>query len=122
MGTSGWTWREQAQLESSQTWSGANTFNGRVVVAAPAAAPFTLSSVNPCIQFNETDTASNYTMVADGGNWRMNLNNTGGANIINYDRAKNDLTLTSGSIVISGNAAGTSANVSTGGFRGIEPV
>lgn len=121
MGTSGWTWREQAQLESSQTWSGANTFNGRVVVAAPAAAPFTLSSVNPCIQFNETDTASNYTMVADGGNWRMNLNNTGGANIINYDRAKNDLTLTSGSIVISGNAAGTSANVSTGGFRGIEP-
>ncbi|HFZ2060988.1 TPA: pyocin knob domain-containing S74 family peptidase [Enterobacter cloacae] len=121
MGTSGWAWREQAQLESSQTWSGANTFNGRVVVAAPAAAPFTLSSVNPCIQFNETDTASNYTMVADGGNWRMNLNNTGGANIINYDRAKNDLTLTSGSIVISGNAAGTSANVSTGGFRGIEP-
>ncbi|ENC1132678.1 tail fiber domain-containing protein [Escherichia coli] len=120
-GANGWAWREQAQLESSQTWSGANTFNGRVVVAAPAAAPFTLSSVNPCIQFNETDTASNYTMVADGGNWRMNLNNTGGANIINYDRAKNDLTLTSGSIVISGNAAGTSANVSTGGFRGIEP-
>lgn len=59
---------------------------GTIQVDAPAANPLLLKSANPCIKFEETDApsggASSYFLVMDGGNIRMQENNTGSGDTV----------------------------------------
>lgn len=107
MGTLGWTWREQAQLESNQTFTGGNTFNGTTefkgdILATGyfinnASNPMSIRSINPTLSFVETDSSpanSSYMFVADGGNFRFNRDNTGGVAVFDYNRPANRISFT----------------------------
>ncbi|HHA1271499.1 TPA: tail fiber domain-containing protein [Enterobacter mori] len=102
MGTLGWTWREQAQLESNQTFTGSNTFNGKTNVNGDitftgyidntASNPMAIRSTNPTLSFVESDASNSaYMFVADGGNFRLNRDNTGGVALFNYTRSNNNM-------------------------------
>lgn len=155
MGSLGWVWREQAQLESNQAFTGSNTFNGTTefkgdILATGyfinnASNPMAIRSVNPTLSFVETDSSnSSYMFVADGGSFRLNRDNTGGVAVFDYNRSSNRLSFTgvntalgtttcgslntsadanigASSIIIKSAAATTSAGVSSGGYRAIEP-
>ena len=73
--------RENLGLGSSSTVK-----FGTIQVDAPAANPLLLKSANPCIKFEETDApsggASSYFLVMDGGNIRMQENNTGSGDTV----------------------------------------
>ncbi|MEG5884536.1 pyocin knob domain-containing S74 family peptidase [Enterobacter ludwigii] len=139
MGTSGWAWREQAQLESNQTFTGSNTFNGDSLftgyITNTASNPLAIRSINPTLSFVETDSSpanSSYMFVADGGNFRLNRDNTGGTQIFGYTRSSNtssfgthvaisgDLQTGASAIRIPSAALSTSDGVATGGYRAIE--
>lgn len=99
MGTSGWNWREKPYLDSAnpQTWTGYNDFHGETLftgyVTNTAANPFAIRSANPTMSFVESDSSNSaYMFVGDGGNFRLNRDNTGGVSIFEYKRSANSLT------------------------------
>lgn len=60
--------------------------HGNVQLESSAANPLLLKSINPCIKFEETDPreggASSYYLVMDGGNIRMQENDTGSGDTV----------------------------------------
>lgn len=124
MGSLGWTWREQAQLESNQTFTGSNTFNGKTNVNGDitftgyidntASNPMAIRSTNPTLSFVESDSSNSaYMFVADGGNFRLNRDNTGGVALYNYTRSSNTLSF-AGVNALFGSA--TAQSVTSGGL------
>ena len=94
--TVGWNTVVNANL--ANTFSGSNTFNGDTLfsgyITNSAANPVAIRSANPTLSFVETDSSpanSSYMFVADGGNFRLNRDNTGGVQIIGYTRSTNGL-------------------------------
>lgn len=85
-------WKSAAMLELDNRFTGRNTFLGDILCSA--ANPLTLTSANPTLSFVESDVDnSTYMFVADGGGFRLNRDNTGGAEIFNYSRSQNNLKL-----------------------------
>lgn len=88
---------------------------GTIQIDAPAANPLLLKSASPCIKFEETDpregSASSYYLVMDGGNIRMQEDNTGnGYGVFNYSSTSKRITLphiSASSISVSGEVEST---------------
>ena len=71
---------------------------GTIQIDAPAANPLLLKSANPCIRLEETDApagrAKAFVLVMDGGNIRMQENDTGtGDEVYSYDSSNNTMKL-----------------------------
>lgn len=71
---------------------------GTIQIDAPAANPLLLKSANPCIRLEETDApagrAKAFVLVMDGGNIRMQENDTGtGDEVFSYDSSNNTMKL-----------------------------
>ncbi|UYL23056.1 long tail fiber protein [Salmonella phage PS3-1] len=85
-------WKSAAMLEMDNRFTGNNTFIGDILCSA--ANPLTLKSANPTLSFVESDAdSSTYMFVSDGGGFRLNRDNTAGAEIFNYSRSQNNLKL-----------------------------
>ena len=83
-------WKSAAMLEMDNRFTGSNTFLGDILCSA--ANPLTLTSANPTLSFVESDADnSTYMFVSDGGSFRLNRDNTTGAEIFNYSRSQNNL-------------------------------
>jgi len=83
-------WNPVAHTNLANNFTGVTTFTGSI--ANTAANPLEIRSDNPTIRFAETDAGgSAYLFVGDGGNFRLNVDSTGGINILNYTRASNTL-------------------------------
>ncbi|EFD5120642.1 tail fiber domain-containing protein [Escherichia coli] len=83
-------WLKVAVTNGVNDFTDTTTFTGKI--SNSAAKPFNISSNNPTLQFTEEDLDSKYLFVADGGNFRLNLDNTGGGRVFEYTRATNLLT------------------------------
>ena len=71
---------------------------GTVQLESSASNPLLLKSVNPCVRFEETDPVTGkptaYMLVMDGGNIRMQENDTGtGDEVFSYDSSNNTFKL-----------------------------
>ena len=91
-------WNEVAYANTPNTWSGLNTFNGETYfngdITNTASRPFSIRSTNPTMSFVESDSTpanSTYLFVADGGNFRLHRDNTGGTALFTYSRASNTM-------------------------------
>ena len=119
-------WIEQPKLSGNNAWTGINNFSNDLQITgnitSSATFPLKLVSTNPTIQFMETDSGgSNYVFVADGGNFRLSRDGTGGATIFNYVRDDNSLNIGQGVLRMVGNTLPTSQGIGVGGYRAIEP-
>ncbi|HFE3242757.1 TPA: pyocin knob domain-containing S74 family peptidase [Escherichia coli] len=83
-------WLKVAVTNGVNDFTDTTTFTGKV--SNSAAKPFNISSNNPTLQFTEEDLDSKYLFVADGGNFRLNLDNTGAGRVFEYTRTNNLLT------------------------------
>ncbi|EPE9019552.1 tail fiber domain-containing protein [Escherichia coli] len=83
-------WLKVAVTNGVNDFTDTTTFTGKI--SNSAAKPFNISSNNPTLQFTEEDLDSKYLFVADGGNFRLNLDNTGAGRVFEYTRATNLLT------------------------------
>lgn len=117
-------WKSAAMLELDNRFTGRNTFIGDILCSA--ANPLTLTSANPTLSFVESDVDnSTYMFVADGGGFRLNRDNTGGAEIFNYSRSQNNLKLGVSSYFTlntrfeQGWTSRGSVDVTTSGYSGI---
>lgn len=83
-------WYRVAVTNGVNDFTETTSFTGKI--SNSAAKPFNISSSNPTLQFTEEDLDSKYLFVADGGNFRLNLDNTGAGRVFEYTRATNLLT------------------------------
>ncbi|EFO1245959.1 tail fiber domain-containing protein [Escherichia coli] len=83
-------WLKVAVTNGVNDFTDTTTFTGKI--SNSAAKPFNISSNNPTLQFTEEDLDSKYLFVADGGNFRLNLDNTGAGRVFEYTRTNNLLT------------------------------
>lgn len=72
-----------ALLDQIGTWTATQSFT-YATFKSNAGNPLKISSVNPTIQFDETDTGQQFILVADGSGIRLNKDSTGGQAIFNY--------------------------------------
>ncbi|EFB4135218.1 tail fiber domain-containing protein [Escherichia coli] len=83
-------WYRVAVTNGVNDFTETTSFTGKI--SNSAAKPFNISSSNPTLQFTEEDLDSKYLFVADGGNFRLNLDNTGAGRVFEYTRTTNLLT------------------------------
>ncbi|EOJ9516702.1 pyocin knob domain-containing S74 family peptidase [Escherichia fergusonii] len=103
---------------AANTYNGKTNFNGDITVSGnfdnSASKPLTIKSANPTMSFVESDASdSTYMFVADGGNFRLNRDNTGGAGIFNYTRTSNSLSFGVGTVSV---AQLTASGIVSGGI------
>jgi hypothetical protein len=79
-------------LATSNTWTGTQSFTF-ATFKSNAGNPLKISSVNPAIQFDETDTGKQFIIVADGSSIRLNEDSTGGAVVWSYSSSTKALTI-----------------------------
>lgn len=106
-----------AGVDVANTFTQKQKFNNTIELGSNAGNPLLIKSANPCIRFEETDapaasSAKAYMLVVDGGNIRMQENNTGdGATVFNYDQAAKMIRLPK---IATNDASGTRDNLGLG--------
>lgn len=127
MGASGWTWKENAYLNSTQTWSGLNTFGNSLIVGGVGVS----SSVGIDVGGVGAAATSYVDLHSSGNNndYDVRLASTGGtaasgngtltinAGTVNVS---SELKVGAGAITFPYPAVATSGGVATGGYRAIE--